>query len=82
MASAMLDARPEDGGYRRVELITGQRRRVRKIAIEEVTPVMVTVIDRREVKQVIDVPPNRHANGHSNGDANGHSGNGSDTALK
>jgi len=29
MANAMLDARQEDGGYRRVELITGQRRRRR-----------------------------------------------------
>src|SRR5262247_4593936 len=27
MANAMLDARQEDGGYRRVEVITGQRRR-------------------------------------------------------
>jgi hypothetical protein len=29
MANAMLDARQEDGAYRRVELITGQRRRRR-----------------------------------------------------
>src|SRR5215831_366237 len=35
MASAMLDARQEDGGYRRVELITGQRRRRRWTAQEK-----------------------------------------------
>ena len=35
MANAMLDARQEDGGYRRVELITGQRRRRRWTAEEK-----------------------------------------------
>jgi transposase len=30
MANAMLDARQEDGAYRRVELITGQRRQRRR----------------------------------------------------
>jgi hypothetical protein len=35
MASAMLDARQEDGAYRRVELITGQRRRRRWTAEEK-----------------------------------------------
>src|SRR5215471_7144909 len=35
MANAMLDARQEDGGYRRVELITGQRRRRRSTAEEK-----------------------------------------------
>ena len=35
MADAMLDARQEDGGYRRVELITGQRRRRRWTAEEK-----------------------------------------------
>jgi len=48
----------------------------RKIAIEEDHPMTVNVIDRREVKQIIDVQPNGHANGHSNGHANGHGGNG------
>lgn len=43
----------------------------RKIAIEEDHPVIVTVIDRREVKQIIDVQPNGYANGHGR--------NGSDT---
>jgi hypothetical protein len=54
---------------------------VRKIAIEEENPVKVTVIDKREVKEIIDVQPNGHANGHTIGHANGHGGNGSDTAL-
>jgi transposase len=35
MANAMLDARQEDGAYRRVELITGQRRRRRWTAEEK-----------------------------------------------
>jgi transposase len=35
MANAMLDARQEDGGYRRVEPITGQRRRRRWTAEEK-----------------------------------------------
>ena len=35
MANAMLDARQEDGGYRRVELITGRRRRRRWTAEEK-----------------------------------------------
>src|SRR5262245_11801457 len=35
MANAMLDARQEDGGYRRVELITAQRRRRRWTAEEK-----------------------------------------------
>jgi transposase-like protein len=35
MANAMLDARQEDGSYRRVELITGQRRRRRWTAEEK-----------------------------------------------
>jgi transposase-like protein len=35
MANAMLDARQEDGTYRRVELITGQRRRRRWTAEEK-----------------------------------------------
>src|SRR3974390_746447 len=35
MANAMLDARQEDGGYRRVELITGERRRRRWTAEEK-----------------------------------------------
>ena len=35
MANAMLDARQEDGGYHRVELITGQHRRRRWTAKEK-----------------------------------------------
>jgi transposase len=35
MANAMLDARQEDGAYRRVELITGRRRRRRWTAEEK-----------------------------------------------
>ena len=35
MANAMLDARQEDGAYRRVELITGKRRRRRWTAEEK-----------------------------------------------
>jgi transposase len=35
MTNAMLDARREDGAYRRVELITGQRRRHRWTAEEK-----------------------------------------------
>jgi transposase len=35
MANAILDARQEDGGYRGVELITGQRRRRRWTAEEK-----------------------------------------------
>jgi transposase len=35
MANAMLDARQEDGAHRRVELITGQRRRHRRTAEEK-----------------------------------------------
>jgi transposase len=35
MANATLEARQEDGAYRRVELITGRRRRRRWIAEEK-----------------------------------------------
>ena len=35
MANAMLDARQEDGAYRRVEVITGKRRRRRWTAEEK-----------------------------------------------
>src|SRR5258708_38856994 len=35
MANAMLDARQEDGSYRRIEVITGQRRRRRWTAQEK-----------------------------------------------
>jgi transposase len=34
MADAMLDARQEGGSYRRIEVITGQRRRPRWTALE------------------------------------------------
>jgi hypothetical protein len=47
MANAMLDARQEDGAYRRVEVITGKRRRRRWTAEEKARIVAETRVSKR-----------------------------------
>jgi transposase len=52
MANAMLDARQGDGGYRRVELITGQRRRRRWAAEEKARIVAETFEEGANISEV------------------------------
>ena len=52
MANAMLDARQEDGAYRRVELITGQRRRRRWTAEEKARIVAESFEDGANISEV------------------------------
>ena len=52
MANAMLDARQEGGAYRRVELITGQRRRRRWTAEEKARIVAESFEDGANISEV------------------------------
>jgi hypothetical protein len=58
MGNAMLDARQEDGAYRRVELITGQRRRRRWTEEEKARLVAESFEDGANMRP--DHPISRH----------------------